>query len=309
MTSSSHISASVPAPASTGPAPPTVVEDVFGQAQRDPGRVAFLRKDGERWRSVSVGRFVHDVRAAAAGLIALGIRPADRIGLIASTSYHWVVCDYAILAAGAVTVPIYETSSRRQITRILDDSAARAVFAGDEQLADVVADTAPLHVRHIFVIHDEGLARLAAHARSVPANDVDQHRFVAPDAMATIVYTSGTTGESKGCVLSHANLAAEADGVVRVPGVREHVLTPDASVLMCLPLAHVLARAVVLAAVHAGCPVALTGDPARSAGHAQRQPLPARHPRRRGRRGLVRPDPAGRRAYRRADRRRDGPGA
>jgi long-chain acyl-CoA synthetase len=247
--------------ASARSASATIVDDVFEQAIREPCRIAFLRKDCQRWRSVSVGRFADDVRAAAAGLIAIGVQAGDRVGLIASTGYPWVVCDYAIMAAGAVTVPIYETSSTRQIERILDDSTPRVVFAGDDRLADAVAKAAPPQLRHILVMDGEHLARLAQRGRSAEVQDVERRRLLAADATATIVYTSGTTGEPKGCVLSHRNLAAEADAIVRAPGIGPQVLTPDASVLLCLPLAHVLARAVVLAAVHAGCPVALTGDP------------------------------------------------
>lgn len=266
MTGSSHTTESSAGTVSAHPAAPTIVDDVFEQADRESGRIAFLRKDGDRWHSVSIGRFAGDVRAAAAGLVALDVQAGDRVGLVASTSYAWVVCDFAILAAGAVTVPIYETSSARQIKRILDDSTPRAVFAGDDRLADAVAEAAPAQVRHILVMGREGLAGLAQHGRSVAAQEVERRRPVAPDAMATIVYTSGTTGEPKGSVLTHHNLAAEADAIVHAPGIGSHVLTPDASVLLSLPLAHVLARAVVLAAVHARCPVALTGDPGRLPG-------------------------------------------
>ena len=99
-------------------------QDVFGWASRDPGRAMFAVRSGDTWQQVTAQEFAGRVGSVAAGLIAAGIRPGDRIALLASTSLEWVVCDFAIWAAGAVTVPVYETSSVPQIGWELGDSGA-----------------------------------------------------------------------------------------------------------------------------------------------------------------------------------------
>src|ERR1035441_2024954 len=114
-------------------------DDVFGWAARDPGRAMFAVKAGGIWQPVTAKEFADRVTAVAAGLIAAAIQPGDRVGLMSATSLDWVVCDLAIWAAGAVTVPVYETSSVEQIRWILADSGAVAVFAGDARCAEGIA--------------------------------------------------------------------------------------------------------------------------------------------------------------------------
>jgi long-chain acyl-CoA synthetase len=124
-------------------------DDVFGWAERDPGRAIFAAQADGGWQPVTAAQFASQVGAVAAGLIASQIRTGDRVGLMAPTSLEWAVCDFAIWAAAAVTVPIYETSSVEQIEWELRDSGAVAVFAGTARLAEAIHRTQPAKVEAI----------------------------------------------------------------------------------------------------------------------------------------------------------------
>jgi long-chain acyl-CoA synthetase len=253
--------------------PPTYVvaddanatDDVFDHAANQPDRATFARKVGDAWQTVTSAEFADQVTAVSAGLIAAGVGPGDRVALMSPTSYEWAVCDFAIMAAGAVTVPIYETSSVAQVEWILEDSAAVAAFAGDEELRAVVdkaaANARAAAVRRVWLMDSEGMAAVVAEGAGVPAVRVAQRRSgVSAGDLATIVYTSGTTGRPKGCRISHRSLVAEARNLVRAPGIREQLLTEGASLLLFLPLAHVLARVVQLVVVHRGTLLGHTSD-------------------------------------------------
>jgi len=227
--------------------------DVFDWADRDPGRVMFAAQAGGGWRPVTAAQFAGRVGAVAAGLIASGIRPGDRVGLMAAASLEWAVCDFAIWAAGAVTVPIYETSSADQIEWVLNDSGAVAVFAGNAQLAEAIRRAEPAKVEAIWQLDADGLAALTRAGQAVGDGEVAHRRAaVTGETLATIVYTSGTTGRSKGCMISHGTLNGAVRAIIAVPGVRERMLAGDACSLFFLPLSHVLARVVMLCLVHAG---------------------------------------------------------
>ena len=134
----------------------------------------------------------------SSGLIAAGIQPGDRIGLMSATSLDWVVCDFAIWAAGAVTVPVYETSSVEQIRWILADSGAVAVFAGDARCAESIAAAQAAKVEAVWQIDGGGLDALARTGEGVTAVEIDRRRAaVTALTLATLVYTSGTTGRRK----------------------------------------------------------------------------------------------------------------
>ena len=237
-------------------------DDVFEWAARDPGRAMFAVPAGGTWQPVTAEQFAGRVTAVAAGLIAEGIGPGDRVGLMAAASLEWVVCDFAIWAAGAVTVPVYETSSVKQISWELDDSGAVAVFAGNAQLADAIRRAQPAKVEVVCRLDDGGLDTLARAGQGVTAVEVARRRgAVTADMLATIVYTSGTTGQPKGCKISHGNLAEAVRAITAVPGVRERVLAGDACSLFFLPLSHILARVVALCLVHAGKRSGFLTDP------------------------------------------------
>ncbi len=236
-------------------------DDLFEWAARQPEHASFGRKDGGAWRPVTAEQFAERVLAVSAGLVAAGIEPGDRIGLIGETSEEWALCDYAIWAAGAITVPVYPSSSAAQIGWILNDSAAAAVLVQDVVTRATVLDERPACAGRVWVMERGGLDDLAALGEGTPGRSPAGGRRSAPaDSPATIVYTSGTTGQPKGCVLTHRNLVAEVRSVLAADGIAEQVLTQDAKLLLFLPLAHIFARVVLLAAVRAGTQVSFTHD-------------------------------------------------
>ncbi|MDG3011954.1 long-chain fatty acid--CoA ligase [Rhodococcus sp. D2-41] len=234
----------------------SVVGAVFDFAETDPDLVVFLRSTASRWADVTAAEFAGQVTAVAKGLIALGVQPGDRVALMSATRYEWPLIDYAIWSAGAVTVPIYETSSPDQVDWILRDSAATAlVVETHKHTAAVhgVADAAP-QLRHYLQIEPSGddtgaVAELTAAGADVPDEQVHERigtlRATSP---ATLIYTSGTTGRPKGCELTHGNLLSEARGAVEAFSTE---LRPGRRSLMFLPMAHVLARAISIAAFQA----------------------------------------------------------
>jgi long-chain acyl-CoA synthetase len=236
-------------------------DDLFDNAVRRPEHAAFARKVDNDWRVVTAKQAADEVTALAAGLIADGVEPGDRIALMSGTSYEWMRCDFAIWTAGAVTVPIYETSSPEQVKWILTDSGATAAFVQNSALGAAVADARGSAMRRVWQMTPDGLASLIEAGQRPSADDVERRRRMAgPESLATIVYTSGTTGPPKGCMLTHGNLLAEVRNVVLADGITESVLTKDSSLLLFLPLAHILARVVQLAAVRNGAQLAHTCD-------------------------------------------------
>lgn len=236
-------------------------DDVFEWAARQPDHVSFARKRDGVWQPVTARQFAQQVVAVAAGLMEAGVGPGDRVGLIAQTSYEWAVCDFAIWAAGAVTVPAYPTAAAAQIAWILSDSGASAVLVGDEEMLSTVLGARASLKGRAWIADDEGLAALASSGGSVSADAVERRRLGASaDSIATIVYTSGTTGQPKGCVLTHGNMVAEARSLMEAEDIARLVLVDGSSMLIFLPLAHILAHVAMLAAVRAGMRVGFTAD-------------------------------------------------
>ncbi|MGE5827992.1 MAG: AMP-dependent synthetase/ligase [Micromonosporaceae bacterium] len=234
---------------------------VFDRAERGPDHAAFARKVDGQWREVTSKEFADEVTALAAGLVAIGIQPGDRVALMSGTSYEWARCDFAIWTVGAVTVPIYETSSPAQIEWIVADSGATAAFVENDTIRSTVEKATGGAIRHVWTMDQPGLRPLIDAGRHLSAGQVGLRRHATGgDSLATIVYTSGTTGRPKGCVLTHGNLMAEVRGIARADGISEHVLTEDSSILLFLPLAHILARVVQLAAVYNGARLGHTSD-------------------------------------------------
>ncbi len=239
----------------------SVAAALFRRAEAGPAAVALRRRapDGG-WRDVTAAEFRAEVATLALGLIAAGIAPGDRVALMSRTRYEWTLADYAAWAAGAVTVPVYETSSAEQVEWILRDSATRAVFAetdAHEQLIASVRASLP-ELKHLWRIDD--LDAVARRAGEVPA-DVLRQRMAATTAadLATIVYTSGTTGRPKGCELSHGCLLADVrNAVAALPELFEE---PGAATLLFLPLAHVFARIIQVGMLDAGAVLGHWPDP------------------------------------------------
>ena len=221
----------------------------------------FSRKGAGGWQPVTAVEFAERVAAVAAGLIAAEIRPGDRVGLMSSASLDWAVCDFAIWAAGAVTVPIYETSSAEQVRWVLSDSGAIAVFTENAQRAEVIRQAQVPTLEAVWVLDAGGLDGLAEAGAQVAAGEILQRRrAVTPATLATIVYTSGTTGPPKGCEISHGNLTEAVRAITSAPGIRERVPIPDSSILLFLPLSHILARVVALCVIHAGTRAGYLGE-------------------------------------------------
>lgn len=232
-------------------APPLVTPTTEGSladlparnAKRNPTKVAFSRKEGTRWVEVTAREFDHDVRAVAKGLVAAGIKPGDRVAIMSKTRYEWTLADFAIWTAGAVAVPIYETSSAEQVSWILADSGASAVVletpAHEATVGEVRADLAGL--THVWQIDAGALDELKTSGAAVSDDDLAATRSgVDRSSVATIIYTSGTTGRPKGVQLTHDNFMALADNAM---AKLEQVVKADgASTLLFLPLAHVFAR-------------------------------------------------------------------
>ncbi|MGY6024694.1 AMP-dependent synthetase/ligase [Streptomyces spinosirectus] len=235
-------------------------DDIVDNALRRPDHAAFARKVDGVWRAVTSREFADEVRALAAGLIAAGIAPGARIALMSGSRYEWMLCDFAIWTAGAVTVPVYETSSPGQVAWILRDSGATAAFVEGDARARVVAETGAVSADQVWRM-DGGLGQLTELGRSVSPELLERRRrSVGADGLATVVYTSGTTGRPRGCLISHGNLVAEVRNVALADGIKEKVLTDHTTILVFLPPAHILARVVALAAVHNGAQVAHTSD-------------------------------------------------
>ena len=230
-------------------------------AARDPARVAFARRRGSGWADVTAGQFHEQVRALAKGLVAAGVRPGDRVAIMSRTRYEWTLADFAIWTAGAVSVPIYETSSTEQVRWILQDSGARGIVvetSAHERVLGEARATLP-DLEHAWQIDAGGLDRLAEQGHAVSDADLDAAREgIDRRSVATIIYTSGTTGRPKGCVLTHDNFMALSENATQ--RLREVVLAEGASTLLFLPLAHVFARFIEVLCVSAEARMGHTAD-------------------------------------------------
>ncbi|MFI2104882.1 AMP-dependent synthetase/ligase [Isoptericola sp. NPDC019693] len=205
---------------------------------------------GGAWVPVSAGEFQADVMAVARGLVARGIEPGDRVAIMSRTRYEWTLLDFAAWAAGAVVVPVYETSSPEQVRWILEDSGARVVVVETPAHADAVRqvdDELPA-LEDVLVIATGAVDDLREAGSSVPARDVAARRdAVRRDDLATIVYTSGSTGRPKGAELTHGNFAHLAmNARLALPELME---ADGARTVLFLPLAHVFARLIQVAVI------------------------------------------------------------
>jgi long-chain acyl-CoA synthetase len=237
-------------PATTEVKPDAALTDMLTENVTHHGDdVGLRRQRGGRWEDVTWREFGEQVAGVAKGLVAAGVRPGDRVALQAKTRYEWPLLDFAIWTAGAVTVPVYETSSPDQVAWILADSGAVAAIVERAEHAaavDSVRDQAP-DLGPLYVIEDDAVGTLIAAGEGVPDSELaDRRATLDADSLATLIYTSGTTGRPKGCELTHGNLLFEIDNGMTL---LDRFLGEDGSVLLFIPLAHVLARVLQIGAV------------------------------------------------------------
>ena len=235
---------------------------VWANAERFGSTVSFRRRVEGAWVDVTAAEFAAEALATAKGLIAAGLSPGDRVGLMSRTRYEWSLLDFAIWTAGCVTVPVYETSSADQAQWILGDSGARALIVeNDAQRSEV--DTVRDQLQDLSNVWQIDGAPGAVEALTELGRDVEdgtaheRRRAVGADDTATLIYTSGTTGRPKGCELTHHNLLAEIRGDV---DAFPQLMQPGNSMLMFLPMAHVLARAIAVCCVYCRITLGHTGD-------------------------------------------------
>ena len=224
-----------------------LTDDVVTNAREAGGSIVFSRPsshpDAAGWEDVTAAQFLSEVSGVAKGLIAAGIEVGDRVAVISKTRYEWTLLDYAAWFAGAVTVPIYETSSAEQVAWILADSGARAVVAeGADHLARIREVRSGLdQLNHVWSITDNAVDNLVRLGADISDEELEKRRTTAtPLDLATLIYTSGTTGRPKGCMLTHGNFMFELS--VAVAELPELFEGDDSSTLLFLPLAHVFAR-------------------------------------------------------------------
>ncbi len=251
--------------ASTTPA--SVAAMFFDRVRKSADREAFRKLDGDRWVSVTWQEAGEQVEQLAAGLLALGIQPEQRIGIASSTRYEWIVADLAIMCAGAATTTVYPTTNPTDTAYILSDSECRVVFAEDEAQLEklrerrddlpslekvVVFDAAGDGDRIISLTELAELGRtyLADHAACVQS----AVEAITPERLATLIYTSGTTGKPKGVRLSHRAWVYEGATVADYG-----ILGEDDLQLLWLPLAHAFGKVLITAQLACGFASAIDG--------------------------------------------------
>lgn len=244
--------------------PPMVVSDLktnitdllIARVNKDP-KLPLMAKQTQPnvWTDVSAADYLEEVKALAKGFIAAGIEPGQRVGLMSKTRYEWALCDFALWFAGAVSVPIYESSAPSQIEWILSDSGASACIfenADLEKLFQTVKKSLP-DVKKTWLIEGSQLSDLVASGTKITNEVLEARRTSANlDSLATIIYTSGTTGKPKGCELLHRGFV---DLCKNAEAVLPDVVCPGGSTLLFLPMAHVFARFVSVLCASGGVKV------------------------------------------------------
>jgi long-chain acyl-CoA synthetase len=205
------------------------------------------------WSPVTTREFHEQVVALAKGFVAAGIQPGDKVGLMCKTRYEWTLIDFAMWFAGAVLVPVYETSSPAQVRWNLADSGSIAVIV---ETADHFARFDEVHpdlpaIRNVWQIDLGDLDKLVASGADVPDEEIERRRSLAVGSdIATLIYTSGSTGRPKGCVLTHSNFVELSRN--SAVALKEVVFAENASTLLFITTAHIFARFISVLAVHAG---------------------------------------------------------
>lgn len=219
---------------------------LFDREARGPHQVMVERLIRGEWYEVTAEEFMNHILKLARGLYGLGIRPGDRVAILAATSYEWAAFDMAILSLGAITIPIYESDSAAQISHILQDAEVSLVVTYSVQQAELVESVADAQVKEIFALERGDERKIIQAGQDVPEQAVrDIASALNLETVATIVYTSGTTGLPKGVVLTHGNFVR---GLMQAYDILPDLISnPKNRTLLFLPVAHVLARFVMVA--------------------------------------------------------------
>ncbi|MCP3768182.1 MULTISPECIES: AMP-dependent synthetase/ligase [unclassified Streptomyces] len=233
------------APQAASPLTGGLADSLFETAAESPDLPMLARRAdpaSASWEEVTALEFRDQVVDLAKGLVASGLSPGGRVAIMARTRYEWTVLCYALWTVGAEVVPIYPTSSREQVEWILRDSGCVAVVVEDEQGVMTVGSVCAAlpRLRHVWQLDSGALDQLVARGEYIPPATVDSlRRIVLPDSTAVIAYTSGTSGQARGCALSHRNLAAPCDTLLE--GWARTAAEPgeQAVVLAFLPFSHV----------------------------------------------------------------------
>ena len=229
------------------------------RAHFEPERVIVSRPLGDGWQPVTAKAYEEEIKAVAKGLIANGVSFGDRVAIMAKTRYEWTVLDFAIWYAGAVPVPIYETSSAEQVEWILTDSSAVGIIVETPALAELVQPVLPSSCKKVWNITYNALATLTHEGKDISDDEIAKRREkLKPETLATLIYTSGTTGKPKGVQLTHGNFLSECGNVVN--GASDLFLKPGGSTLLFLPVAHVFGRMVQIGSITAGLHLAHCSD-------------------------------------------------
>lgn len=241
----------------------TCLTALMDTAKARPHGVMFTRPANYEWINVTAKEFIAEVFEVAKGIIACGVEKGDRVALLSSTRYEWSLMDYAIWAAGAVSVPIYPSSSLSQVQWIIEDSGSVLAVTETRDHSELLRHLvlgedgtpalkgSPSKLRRILEINSSAIDTLKFEGRGIADDAVwERIRSTGTDELASLVYTSGTTGRPKGCMITHRNWLAQVRGLLTNPiGA---IAVPGNHVLTFLPLAHVLARAVSIAVAIGG---------------------------------------------------------
>ncbi|MDO9397774.1 MAG: long-chain fatty acid--CoA ligase, partial [Herbiconiux sp.] len=248
--------------------PPVVTADpdanatdlLIERVKKTPDDALFAVPDGAGWRDITAAEFLTQVRAVAKGLVAAGIEPGDKIGLMCKTRYEWTLIDFATWFAGAVLVPIYETSSPAQVQWNLSDSGATAVIL---ETADHFARFDEVHpdlpdVTRVWQVDRGDLDKLAGSGSAVSDEELERRRTLSKGSdLATLIYTSGTMGRPKGCILTHSNFVELSRNAAVA---MKEIVKPGASTLLFITTAHVFARFISVLSVYGGVKVGHQAD-------------------------------------------------
>lgn len=240
--------------------PQTMMHLYVLRSRRFPGQTTiYTAATLGNWVPVTIEEVLQEIEGMARGLLGLGVKPGDAVGILADTSYRWIALDAAIMSIGAVTVGIYESDSAEQVEHILQDAGVKFVFTKTQQQADLVRSLNSSFLVDVLAFDLGALRDLDEAARKVaPVQVTELSCQLTADTLATIIYTSGTTGMPKGVEITHGNLVKTCLGAHQI--LPEITLNPKSRALIFLPMAHILARLVAHALIVGGCSVGFTPD-------------------------------------------------